>query len=413
MMNLVIYEDYSSRWFYPLNLNRPTSGLKCGAFSLSEKIRYTFPHLKCYYILRKEISILEKRLFEFSRIKENEEYLFILSSVISEENWGLSMNESAYIQENLVGFKLSGNLARSLSENDFLQKDQLEKKLSQFNLKRREVKGRRYNYTHQLMMANSEEIIRDFKRLKENFPQADNSSVSIRGKRENVLIHKDAVIHDGVYLNSEGGPIIIDELAEVRPLSVIEGPCYIGRKVQVDQCKIGGGSSLFEGCRVGGEIGSSVMLDYSNKHHEGFLGHSYVGSFVNFGAMATNSDLKNNYGEVKLQILGETVNTVSVKMGCLIGDHSKLGIGSLLNTGTVIGVGCNLYFEGKMYPRDLPSFVWGGKFPFKEYEKEKWIKNTEKIMARRQKVLTEEEAKLYLELHDNESKRREFFFSES
>src|SRR5439155_2723037 len=122
----------------------------------------------------------------------------------------------------------------------------------------------------------------------------------------------------------------------------MEGTCYIGPGTQVMGAKVRGGTSLGTQCRVGGEVEASVVLGYSNKYHDGFLGHAYVGEWVNLGAGTSNSDLRNDYGEVTVAVRGERVRTGRNKVGCFLGDHAKSGLGALLNTGTTAGAFSNL-----------------------------------------------------------------------
>lgn len=140
---------------------------------------------------------------------------------------------------------------------------------------------------------------------------------------------------------------------------------------------------------------NSIFLGYSNKYHEGFLGHSYAGEWVNLGALTTNSDLKNNYGNIKVFLNGKNIDTGLVKVGSMIGDHVKTGIGTLLNTGINIGFGSNLFGGGMIKEKFIPSFYWGGVQGFSEYEFGKMIDTAEKVIKRRNKKLTSKEKRLF------------------
>src|SRR6185295_4718482 len=134
------------------------------------------------------------------------------------------------------------------------------------------------------------------------------------------------------------GPVTIEEGCEVHPFTRIEGPCYVGPKTILLGAKVREGCSFGPMCRIGGEVEESIVHGYSNKYHDGFLGHAYVGEWVNLGALTTNSDLKNDYSEVKVTLDGRTqLSTGSNKVGALIGDHVKTSIGTLLNTGAYVG----------------------------------------------------------------------------
>ncbi|MFQ5808894.1 MAG: putative sugar nucleotidyl transferase, partial [Armatimonadota bacterium] len=166
-----------------------------------------------------------------------------------------------------------------------------------------------------------------------------------------------SVVHPGTVLDTTEGPIYIDEGVTVRPPTLIDGPCYLGVDTLIDGAKIREGCSIGPVCKVGGEVEESIFHGYSNKHHDGFLGHAYVGEWVNIGALATNSDLKNNYGDVDVFLTAEQYATGKPTqsgeyktVGGYLGDHTKVGIGVMLNTGTHVGVACNVVF-GPMPPK--------------------------------------------------------------
>ncbi|NPV02707.1 MAG: hypothetical protein HPY53_15140 [Brevinematales bacterium] len=216
------------------------------------------------------------------------------------------------------------------------------------------------------------------------FSQSDEYHSPKRG----VYIHDSADVQEFVSLQPGESSIVIDKLARIRPFSIIDGPAYIGENARIDSAKVRAGTTIGRFCRIGGEVEESIIEDYSNKHHEGFVGHSYIGSWVNIGAIATTSDLKNNYGNIRLEIDGKTVETGVDKFGSVICDYSKIGIGMMLNTGTVIAPGCNLFQENITLPKYLPPFSWGAKGI---YEREKFIEDLRRMMKRRGHELTQAE----------------------
>src|SRR4029079_4550999 len=148
--------------------------------------------------------------------------------------------------------------------------------------------------------------------------------------------------------------------ARVEPFSFIQGPAAIGAGALIASARIRGETTIGPVCRVGGEVEARVLQGYSNKHHDGFLGHSYLGEWVNIGAMTTNSDLKNTYGTIRVVLEGfGQVDSGILKLGCFLADHVKLGIGLHLNGGAVIGTGSNI-FGVPFAPTTLPSFSLGG-----------------------------------------------------
>jgi UDP-N-acetylglucosamine diphosphorylase/glucosamine-1-phosphate N-acetyltransferase len=178
------------------------------------------------------------------------------------------------------------------------------------------------------------------------------------GNPRNLSIARSAQIDPGVVLDLRLGRILIDEHARVRARSVVAGPCYIGKSTVIDAALIRPGCSFGPDCRIGGEVEASIFLGHANKHHEGFIGHAVVGEWVNLGALTANSDLRNDYGEVKVTLNGRAHNTLLRKFGCVIGDHAKTAIGSLLNTGAVLGIFAN-WFEPGLSPKLVPDFARG------------------------------------------------------
>ena len=187
------------------------------------------------------------------------------------------------------------------------------------------------------------------------------------------------MIWPGTVVSTETGPVFLDRGSAVRPGSFIEGPCYIGPGTVIDDAKVRPGCSFGPECRIGGEVEASVFQGYANKHHEGFIGHAFVGEWVNLGALTTNSDLKNAYQPVQVNWEGKTIDTGLLKVGCFIGDHAKTAIGSLINTGARIGTFAN-WFESGLSPKEIPAFSWGNKarWPLGHV-----LSNARRVMSRR------------------------------
>ena len=173
---------------------------------------------------------------------------------------------------------------------------------------------------------------------------------------ENTWIAESARIDPGVVIDAQNGPVYIDENAHIMPQATIIGPAYVGPRTQVQiGAKIYGGTSLGEECKVGGEIKQTILHSYANKQHEGYLGNAYLGQWVNLGAGTNNSNLKNNYGPVRVYVNGQEIDSGSTFVGLTMGDHSKCAIGTMFNTGTVVGIMCNIFGAG--FPHKwIPSF---------------------------------------------------------
>jgi UDP-N-acetylglucosamine diphosphorylase/glucosamine-1-phosphate N-acetyltransferase len=204
------------------------------------------------------------------------------------------------------------------------------------------------------------------------------------------------------------GPITIGPDAAVTAFSRLEGPCYIGSGTHILGAKIRAGSTIGPNCRIGGEVEASIILGNTNKYHEGFLGHSYVGEWVNFGAGTQNSDLRNDYGEVQVFVQGQLTATGRNKVGCFIGDHTKTGLGTLLNTGTSVGVFCNLLPTGHLLPRYFPSFCtfWNGAVT-ENTELAGLLRTAGEVMRRRDATLTDAHAALFRAILDATSPERQ------
>ena len=207
----------------------------------------------------------------------------------------------------------------------------------------------------ELMTANGDRIRADARGM----PDDDLPRHVHRVGPGRISVGEGAVIEPGVVFDTTNGPVILAADVRVQSPCRVAGPAYIGPGSTV----LGGvleDVSIGPVCKVRGEVESSVFVGFANKAHDGFLGHSVVGRWVNLGAMTTNSDLKNTYGPVRARVAGRSVDTGLTKAGCLLGDHVRTGIGTLLNTGAVVGAGSNL-FGGGMPPSDVPPFSWGGR----------------------------------------------------
>lgn len=193
-----------------------------------------------------------------------------------------------------------------------------------------------------------------------------------------------ATVEPGVVFDVRPGPVVLEAGAEVRSGTRIEGPAFVGPGTRV----LGGyvrGSVFGPACRVRGEIANSVFLGYANKAHDGFVGHSVLGHWVNLGAGTTTSNLKNTYGLVRLDVRGQQIETGRLNVGTFFGDHAKTAIGTLLSTGTVVGAGANLF--GGTPPRYVPPFAWG--LDGDTMSEDGFLRVAERVMGRRDVAWTE------------------------
>lgn len=244
------------------------------------------------------------------------------------------------------------------------------------------------NNPTELLSSISSQIKKDTDLIQKANFQSVQSDI-VMGDSNLVFIHSSIKLPPGIIFNTLNGPIVIDADCKFTPFSYIEGPFYAAPGCYLDNVRITGGTILGKGCRVSGEIENSIFGNFSNKHHEGFVGHSVIGNWVNLGALTTTSDLKNNYGHVRLQLPTDqfpsrassffVYDTQTIKFGSILGDCVKTAIGTLLNTGTVIDAGCNVF--GGAPHAYVPPLSWGNSGHV--YRPARFIEDCQKIYARR------------------------------
>ena len=221
--------------------------------------------------------------------------------------------------------------------------------------------------------------------------QMDGSAI-LAGK-DRIFIGAGVHISPGAILNATHGPIVLDDESSILEGAIVRGPVYIGKRATVRARAEVEGSSIGPGCKVGGEVSDVIMHAHANKGHAGFLGHSYIGKWCNLGAGTSVSNLRNDYGEVALYNAYLEAFEPSGRqfLGVFMGDHTKLGIQSMVNTGSVFGVSCNLFGAGYL-ERHVPSFSWGGpQAGLEPYRIEKALRVAEVMMARRNLHMTADE----------------------
>lgn len=210
-----------------------------------------------------------------------------------------------------------------------------------------------------------------------------------------IALHPTARVAPGAVLDASGGPIVVERDALIEPHSYVAGPGWIGAGTHVLGGKLGGGVSLGPVCRVAGEVEESVFQGYANKRHHGFVGHSIVGAWVNLGALTTTSDLKNNYGPVRVSVHGREQATGETKLGAFLGDHVKTAIGTLLTTGSIVGPASNLLGGGITAPKELPAFAWWTGTSIEGYDAERFVETARVVCARRGRTFGEAQERLY------------------
>ena len=248
------------------------------------------------------------------------------------------------------------------------------------------------NFPWDIFRINAEAIEADFDLITKgrNSAHLSASNTVLPYNKDRIFLEEGAKV-EATVLNASNGSIYIGKNAEIMEGCLIRGGFSLGESAQLKMgAKIYGATTIGPGCRVGGEVNNSVLMENSNKAHDGFLGNSVVGEWCNLGADTNNSNLKNNYGEVKVfsEHKGELINTGLQFCGLIIGDHSKSGINTMFNTGTIVGVNANI-FGGDFPSKHVPSFSWGGKSGLETFDLEKSFEVSERVMSRRNKTFSE------------------------
>ncbi|MCX8028581.1 MAG: putative sugar nucleotidyl transferase [Brevinematales bacterium] len=392
---IVLFEETSSvERLEPFSLVRPLHDLKSGIMTVYERIANLYDS-EVKVISRKEVSFYfpDSKILSVQDISRKNEIIFLNTMYLyPSQNFKDTLNTIGLYNGIIVYLHInSSDISEPELLFDGLYKNDVQMVRDALTVNIDEVKIYTINnfcfYPWDLVYLNTFLIEKDFEILSRISRSLYATNIELEGSKDMIIISPKANISKGVFIDVSSGPVYIDTEARINSLTVITGPAYIGKRSVVSQARIREGSNIRNVCKVSGEVEETIIDSYSNKNHEGFIGHSYVGQWVNIGAMATNSDLKNTYDEVKVFIKpNKIVNTGLLKVGCFIGDFSKIGIGVLINTGTIIGVGANVFFEGELVRKYVPHFAWGGREPYKRFPLDRFINMTRVMFSRRDKV---------------------------
>ena len=377
---------------------RPVYDLFCGMVSLQEKLIRNFPQASITLHTRSVLEKVVRDRYPDCLVNEFpaglEEIVFINGRALlnpETELNKLGKNQSFIINDTVVAARLSG--AELTMPVETVQNG-ITFDLDGTAFEKQKIDGVLVEYIWDLIQANGDQIRSDFVLATRGSEESAIDDVTVI-HNQNVFIDKTAEIMPQVVVDGADGPVFIDRNVVIQPHVYIQGPVYIGPSVLIKAgAQIYSGSSIAEGCKIGGEVNNSIILPWSNKAHSGYLGSSYVGSWVNIGAGTDNSDLKNNYGAVKLTVNGEVIDTGLQFMGLIMGDHSKCGINTTFNTDTNVGINCNLYGSA-MHEKHIPSFTWGSASDgYTTYKLEKALSVNKIVMSRRKKSLKKNDEEL-------------------
>ncbi|MEP0986008.1 GlmU family protein [Ekhidna sp.] len=386
----VTFIDTEESWkqMLPLSYTRAVADVRVGIFKVHEK---WIKALSCEQVFFRSQSYLQD-LFKAPARKS----LTILGNILPTSDLvssiqSLKDDEALVFQDQLIAGYFDAEEHFEIGNRKVLEIENV----------------RQISYPWNIFQLNGSEIQQDYDLLIKNQSSETITDPHTKTYGEQIFVEKGAKIKSAT-LNAENGPIYIGKDAEVQEGALIRGPFALCEHSVVNMgAKIKGDTTIGPYAKVGGEVSNSVIFGYTNKGHEGFLGNSVIGEWCNLGADTNNSNLKNNYANVKMWdfATGRFKDTGLQFCGLVMGDHSKCGINTMFNTGTTVGVSANIFGDG--FPRTIiPSFAWGGSSGFTTYQTRKAFETAELVMRRRNKELTEADKAMLSHIFEMTSENR-------
>jgi len=399
---ICVFED--ERWndLLPLVYCRPACELRCGISSLLEKMRRAYPGHQFALFCRDYLAdtLRDRTGLPVNELPGDRDVLFLNGRLLVDEAIPVDgPQELGLCEGSLLYARLAAKTAAKLTPRHFLE-GRVATALPR-TIRHVEHKATLLRYYWDIVDHNEDELKRDFAELA---PAGEvrgkvHDGVQILGG-ENVFIGEGAVIKPCCVIDAEDGPVYIAEGVKVMPNSCIQGPAYIGPNSTIQMAaRLREGTNIGQVCKVGGEIENSIIHAYSNKQHDGFLGHAYICQWVNLAADTINSDLKNTYGTVRVQLPHKLVETGQMFVGLAMGDHTKSAIASTFLTGCVVGFCCNVLASG-FPPKFVASFSWLTDSGCAPYSPTMAVEVARRVMARRGKEVTDADAALFHKLYD-------------
>ncbi len=379
---LYVFDDHHSRRWAPFTLTRPVGELLFGCLSLRERAERV-TGLRCVgYLSRPALEGFDEPdappVVKHGSVPEDRTRVLLLSRAVPEFQELPELTGPARIT--VEGVPVGWVLA----PGEPLPEDRQLRFAPEAEGPVIALRGRVLGFPWDLVAGTPARIASDVRHL---FPRDDGAAPGVvRVGSEALSVAPDAELEPGVVVDTRAGPVRLEPGARVEGPARLVGPLHVGRDTAVLGGYVGT-STLGPVCKVRGEVADSVLLAYVNKAHDGHLGHAMLGRWVNLGAGTCNSDLKNNYSRVRVWTLDGERDTGMLKVGCFMGDHVKTGIGTMLNTGTVVGAASNI-FGGQMPPAVVPPFSWGSGTDLRDYRFDKFLQSVERSMARRDLELT-------------------------
>ena len=411
--NLILIEDKSIENFEPITSTRTSLEMQFGAGSFYEQLKRETEFNNISIFIRDHLKeTTKKRLknIDIGKI-DFEGDAIIINALINLNNKNvikLLNNKRKFIAKTgrqLICARIPSSIIKDIDNNNSYEFINKISKFKDYSIKQIHSNGL-IEYPWEYIKESGKSINKQY----EFFNQRSDNKKNIKLISDNkkIWISKSAIIVDKnkTYFDSSNGPVIIDKNSVIEPFTYIKGPAYIGKESKINGARIYSNTSIGNNCSIGGEVQNSVIHEYTNKSHEGYLGHSIIGSWVNLGARTTNSDLKNTYGKIKMNIGKNRIQSNQIKFGCMIGDNSKTAIGSLIFTGIRIGV-CGQLFGH--VAEDIPPFTFYNNTKKKtliEYDVNKAIKTQARMMKRRDIKQDKHDRKLLQEIYNNSIEQR-------
>ncbi len=409
MNSVCVFEDSSFLNFLPLTYNKPVYELRCGIYSFLDRVILQYPDAAINLFCRNYLESVIGENYPFCINKLKNEYkvcLFINGRFLMSTPISLSGKEEIGIIDNTIVYaRLFNKNFHLISPEKFLDKSFINELKNKFNVKK--INSKLIKYPWDLIDINREQITSDFSSyIKDGFKQGkiyDGVHLIIDSQ---ISIGKNTIIKPGCVLDAENGPIHIGKNVKISSNAVIEGPVFIGDNVVIHALsKIRSGSNIGKYCKVGGEITNTIIQNYTNKQHDGFIGDSYIGSWVNLGANTINSNLTNTYGTVKVQLFDKILDTDQTFLGMIMGDHTKTAINTRFTTGSIIGFACNILMT-RIPPKFIPSFSWYSDNITRAYDIKRELQVAKRMMARRNKKMTRNGEKVFKSIFTLTEKER-------
>jgi UDP-N-acetylglucosamine diphosphorylase/glucosamine-1-phosphate N-acetyltransferase len=380
-MDICIFEDEKYKNLNPLAFSRPVCELRIGTRTLREKMVSIFKPDRSFLLTRDYLQgVVQEQDRAVSFNMPDEPLLFINARTIAD----VAFAESVRTRKEVLFYAGEVLVAAQVNDGKTFAARLRSGDLSGYQTET--IEPRMIEYPWHAVERTGTEIEREFP-LYGSHRRSKTRAELLNGKE--LFVGNGVTIMPGTVIDATEGPVIIEDEVTVMANCYLKGPLFIGRRSLIKAgTRIYGATSIGNVCKIGGEVTESIFQGYTNKQHDGFIGHSYIGEWVNIGADTNNSDLKNNYKSVTVYINNEPVDSGRISVGTFMGDHSKTAINTIINTGTVIGFSVNIFGEG-FPPKFIPSFSWGGKRKFMTHTLEDAIETARCVMQRRNIDMTD------------------------